>query len=322
MQRTQRPEMRNQSLTGFTLVELLVVITIIGILIALLLPAVQAAREAARRMQCSNNLKQVGLAVLNYEQVNGCLPPTPQGAGSMAHTVLVRILPFLEGENLITGYRYDVRIYDPPNDKIIRRQVPAYQCPSDDAAGRLCSNSMSRSNVVVNYGNGGWYSPPGTNIEQMRGPFKPTALTNYGLGAVRIADIKDGTACTAMASEVIAGKKDDPDNLKHDARGLWLWITAGACNYEHELTPNSSSGDRLYLSSAERDCHAEPDMPCDDSAGSDDSKCYAAARSRHPGGVNVVFCDGHLGFAPDTVDATVWTNIGAMNDGNIVTVDF
>jgi prepilin-type processing-associated H-X9-DG protein/prepilin-type N-terminal cleavage/methylation domain-containing protein len=322
MLRNQKSPIMNPKSTAFTLVELLVVITIIGILIALLLPAVQAAREAARRMQCSNNLKQVGLAVLNYEQANGCFPPTPQTNGSKCHTVLVRILPHLEAANVITNYNFGVRSFDPPNDGIIRTQLPVYQCPSDDAAGRLCANALARSNCVVNFGVGPYYSP-GTNIEKTRGPFKATGPKTFEVAVgCRIADIKDGTSLTAMASEVISGKKDDPDNLKHDGRGMWGWLTPGASNYEHVLTPNSSSGDRLYLDSSERDCHAEPDMPCDDSAGSDDTKCYAAARSRHPGGVNVVFCDGHLNFVPNTIDATVWQNMGAINDGNIVSSDY
>jgi prepilin-type N-terminal cleavage/methylation domain-containing protein/prepilin-type processing-associated H-X9-DG protein len=307
---------------GFTLVELLVVITIIGILIALLLPAVQAAREAARRMQCSNNLKQIGLAVLNYEQTNGCFPPTPEGNGSMAHTTLVRILPYLEGANVITGYRYDLRSFDPPNSTILSTQLAVYQCPSDNAAGRVYGNVFSRSNYVMNFGSTTYFSMPGTNVEQTRGPFKATSQQYpYGLAVgCRIADIKDGTVCTAMASEVISGKHDSGNPF--DARGLWGWMEAGSSNYEHAITPNSSAGDKMYVSAGDTECIADADMPCDLSAGSDDTKCYAGARSRHPGGVNVVFCDGHLTFIPNTIDASVWKNLGAINDGNIVSVDF
>jgi prepilin-type N-terminal cleavage/methylation domain-containing protein/prepilin-type processing-associated H-X9-DG protein len=301
---------------GFTLVELLVVITIIGILIALLLPAVQAAREAARRMQCSNNLKQVGLAVLDYEQTNGCLPPTKQSPNSDCHTVLLKILPYVEGTNLESAYNYGAYIFTPPNDRIVITQLPMYQCPSDDAANRI-GHDFSRSNCVVNYGSGTFYSLPGTNVGKTRGPFKATGTQMKGC---QIADIKDGTSITALASEVISGKHDT-DN-PWDARGLWAWVEAGASNYEHMLTPNSSGGDKMWTTASDTECVSDIDMPCDPSAGSNADQEYATARSRHPGGVNVVFCDGHLGFVPNVIDATVWRNLGAIDDGNVTPTDY
>src|SRR5687767_1356810 len=118
---------------AFTLVELLVVIAIIGLLIALLLPAVQAARESARRSQCVNNLKQIGLAVHNYATTRGALPPSgnanPSDVGSRRGWVYL-ILPDLEQEALGSAYRDNIDWFDPINEPVYQTQVKAMQCPS------------------------------------------------------------------------------------------------------------------------------------------------------------------------------------------------
>jgi prepilin-type N-terminal cleavage/methylation domain-containing protein/prepilin-type processing-associated H-X9-DG protein len=302
---------------GFTLVELLVVIAIIGILIALLLPAVQAAREAARRSQCANNVRQVGLATLNYEQAKGCLPPGyVYGPQYLGHTALTQILSYVEKGNVTTIYNFSKRNLDVVNIPAVSTPMALYQCPSDTAANRFVNMSpqkFSRSNYVVNMGATTWASPAGTDVSRTRGPFRWDIV-------IRMAEIKDGTAYTALASEVIAGKDDLFGSDKTwDARGVWAWHEVGASAYTHVNTPNSSAGDMMwYAPGQDVECIADADAPCNQSAGTNDMLAQVAARSRHPGGVQLVYVDGHVGFASNTIDQNVWRRFGAINDGQIV----
>lgn len=175
-----------RSRSGFTLVELLVVITIIGVLVGLLLPAVQAAREAARRMQCSNNLKQIGLAILNYESAHKTFPSgyvtykTRNGIGPAWAAIDPEtwdagpgwgwgtlILPFLEQGNLASGLNMQRPIWDASNRALIATDLPVYQCPSssgpanafvaqNEAGGSLLRFGdpirLGRSHYVANHG--------------------------------------------------------------------------------------------------------------------------------------------------------------------------
>src|SRR6516162_6587613 len=126
---------------GFTLVELLVVIAIIAVLIGLLVPAVQKVREAANRIQCSNNLKNLGLALHNYHDVNRKFPPGalgkragfPQFDGLPGHGLGTFLLPHLEQEPLFRQYRRDVSWNDPSNQEVVKIQLPVWQCPSAEA---------------------------------------------------------------------------------------------------------------------------------------------------------------------------------------------
>ena len=124
---------------GFTLVELLVVIAIIGVLVALLLPAVQAAREAARRTSCQNKLKQIGLAILNFESSMQFLPVAADSTGAIGRGVegrtsmMVQILPFLEGSALAAAWDFSQGPSGSPNDLLIERPEPLFQCPSDES---------------------------------------------------------------------------------------------------------------------------------------------------------------------------------------------
>src|SRR4051812_16337754 len=140
---------------GFTLIELLVVIAIIGVLIALLLPAVQAAREAARRMQCTNNLKQVGLALHNYHDVWGRFPmgsvQVDSPNGSYRRPFLSSLLPFLEQRNLFDSYNYDLSFQVDQNETTRTSIVAVFACPSDSQQ-TFVNNDGGVSDVKGNYG--------------------------------------------------------------------------------------------------------------------------------------------------------------------------
>ncbi len=298
---------------GFTLVELLVVIAIIGILIALLLPAVQAAREAARRMQCSSNLKQVGLAILNYENTHNMLPKGTSctSVACKGHSALTSLLPYVEQGEIYDQYDFSLRIYDAVNLRVTVIHIPPYICASDNAAGRIMNNNFSRSNLVLCFGSNkaGLSSTDWTT----NGAFQNEVCK-------KLSALTDGTSSTVLASEVLAGRDDSyADDHNFDMRGVWSEGTGmGACAYTHLHTPNSSVGDALFLMPGQRNCVPFDDMPCSDSAGNTYYSEYASARSRHPGGVNVAFADGHVSFFSDEVDLLTWQALSTIAGGEIV----
>ena len=189
---------------GFTLIELLVVIAIIAVLISLLLPAVQAAREAARRIQCVNNLKQIGIAVHNYHDAVGTLPlgcsvsfdkagnPIFPGWG-----VTARILPYLEGQNAFNACNFSLPNESPQNDTSMRLGIATYLCPSDGKNREIfLDDGQPRNNTNYGFNRGDWYvwsgaayGPPPSS------PFRVNA-------AVRLAAITDGLSNTLFAAEV------------------------------------------------------------------------------------------------------------------------
>src|SRR5438477_7220646 len=132
---------------GFTLVELLVVIAIIGVLVALLLPAVQAAREAARRMSCGNNLRQVGLALQNYHDVTNCLP-VARNPYPLVHSALSRILPFVEQGNVHQLVDYTQPLTAAANQPALESPIKLFICPSDGAKGRVPGALTGGTNYV------------------------------------------------------------------------------------------------------------------------------------------------------------------------------
>jgi prepilin-type N-terminal cleavage/methylation domain-containing protein/prepilin-type processing-associated H-X9-DG protein len=221
---------------GFTLIELLVVIAIIAVLIALLLPAVQAAREAARRSQCVNNLKQLGLGIMNYESTNGALPPafshypgdpaiTP--GKSAAFGMKARILPFIEQQALFNAINFGFawnnwQTYTGYyNSTVYAASVKTFLCPSD---GNLPGVTRGGATIApTNYGNNLGTSRS-FNGGQLDGPAYAIDTSAYG-SPVRIASVTDGTSNTAIFSEWIKGKGS---TAKNPPRGPQVVYTSTA----------------------------------------------------------------------------------------------
>ncbi|WP_406694474.1 DUF1559 domain-containing protein [Singulisphaera sp. Ch08] len=308
---------------GFTLIELLVVIAIIAVLIALLLPAVQAAREAARRSQCINNLKQIGLGVMNYESVNMSLPPGKKGCCFGTWTVFV--LPFLEQNamfnswNFIAGPDNDVgggifRYSGVGNSTVTRSRINAYTCPSDTP--QTPSGSINAHNYAFNYGNLGNAQQTTLNGFAFTGaPFSdlypPTASgsTTSAWGTRGLRDLTDGTSNTVLAAEVVQGQNGD-------LRGFTHW--GDASGFETYLAPNGTLPDCIYtISYCKYPFGTNP--PCIQST----TACpnMFASRSRHPGGVNVAMGDGTVRFIKNSISLNTWRAIGSTQGGEIVSAD-
>jgi prepilin-type N-terminal cleavage/methylation domain-containing protein/prepilin-type processing-associated H-X9-DG protein len=314
---------------GFTLVELLVVITIIGVLIALLLPAVQAAREAARRMQCGNNMKQTTLALQLYHEAAGVFPTGLSVTGSAANGTMVTwmafLLPYLEQEGLkatiTTGALCPDFYKETGNAKAWRQKIATYLCPSDNAEreGHYDKTynggpGFTRSNIVGCFSADGTFVEPrapnpydgcnngGENYSAVSGK---RALFNFNVTR-SIAQVADGTSNTVAISEIISGP-----NGTLDSRGLW-WHDWG-CHYEHRDNPNSNADAVDGGSSAHCD---STKVPCSTSAGCWTTIHYAAG-SYHAGGVNVGLVDGSAGFVNNQINHAVWQALGSINGGAI-----
>ena len=309
---------RNQK-SAFTLVELLVVIAIIGILIAMLLPAVQAAREAARRMQCANNLKQIGLAMHNYHGANGVFPLGTNNTQEWWY-FLCDLLPYLEQQSLYDGFETAKETGIQPWytsakstwPKLVQGQaVAAYLCPSDGLGGQTKGSTAGVPGAdpdgvqlyLTNYLGvfDGFYD------SDTWAPSATTPKAVFGSHSTRIADIVDGTSNTLMVAEYLTGETSDIRGFAYSTRsGLQFLHVA--------LTPNSSSPDVL-LSNIQI-CSSDMDlpllnMPCICTNG----PFTSAARSRHPGGVQAVLCDGSVQFFNNTIDSDLWQSLGFIADG-------
>lgn len=320
---------------GFTLVELLVVIAIIGILIALLLPAVQAAREAARRSQCLNNLKQLGVAMHNYHDTHKWLPPGLGGNGCCWGTWQPIILPYLEQEALSDLYRNwggddssGPRYSTSPNTtNVCVRRIPTLTCPSDIPNAPF--SNLTNHNYAVNFGNTGYGQQAtigsGTTAVRFAGaPFRRGIFLNSDPNVkvptpgghmvrpqrgVPFQDIIDGQSNTLMMAEVLQGQGTD-------LRGFTWW--GDACNFTTYLAPNSPLPDRIYTLSY---CNNQPklNLPCD--LANTTNPSMFASRSRHPGGVQVVLCDGSARFVRGAIAIGIWRSMSTSRGSEPIAID-
>jgi len=291
---------------AFTLVELLVVIAIIGILIALLLPAVQAARAAARRAQCSNNVKQWGLAMHMYHDTYRCFPIGSISDGGTGisgpdrKTFVVGLWPYIEQGTVWDLYDQQKPFWHDDNEEARNARVPLYYCP-EDRAGHWTANRWrhARGNYVVNYGNANFY--------QTESQYKPAPFGDFRLGRgtlTRDADFRDGLTNTVLMSETVMAQND----TDYDVRGSIVNNTAGGPSFMTVNTPNSGID---YCICAAASSPTYPG-PCVNVGGGDGKN---SARSLHTGGVHALLGDGSVRFVADNVTLDIWQAYGTIRGG-------
>ena len=300
---------------GFTLIELLVVISIIGLLIALLIPAVQSARESARRAQCANNLKQIGLALCNYTDVFECLPPgrmmtyDPRYAGSnppctslmVDKSLFVHVLPFVEGSALYNAINSSLTIFGWENQTARLVTTSIFACPSDPDAGMI---REGYSLAIYAYG----FAVPGQPYNVFFGSYTgmygslylnavPTPATGCKIPAeqlpqvngafndlaqIRLSAFADGQSNTMVIVErALEPLRDALDSQKNSLYSQWGWLVSG------------NWGDSLSTAFYPPNMYRKVSPP--------GQRHFFAASSLHPGGLNALMGDGSVRFIKESI---------------------
>ena len=330
---------------GFTLVELLVVLAIIGILIAMLLPAVQAAREAARRISCCNNVKQLGLAMHSYVDAHGALPghgPQP----NVSFSIHARLLLYLEEGNLHEQIHFDQQLMlgggssnyvNPVQAEATTKVVSSFLCPSDSGSPHF-SNSLTFSVDGSQSAGTSYAICTGSGTDTNYDLRYPTDGLIWNQSSVSFKDITDGLSHTAfMAEQLLAldqttngSEPSDPKrqvanmcpnfslntgeaglqgvvnpNLENIVAGAtewsglrgaaWIWGRPAITTYSTYMPPNTSVPDMLAKGIG-----------------------FFAARSAHPGGLNVAFADGSVRFVGDSISLEAWRATATRAGGEVV----
>ncbi len=302
MKRPSSTHFRSQF--AFTLIEVLVVIGIIGILIAILLPAVQAAREAMRRAQCQNHLHQIGLALANYHSAYGHLPAgsirpigyEDNGRDQPRATWAIGILPMMELTALHEQFDATQDTTADSNQVFRETNIPAYRCPSDPNASILFEPQFgakfSRSNYAANFGSASW-GIEFWNKTDYRGVMGQNTK-------VAFQHISDGISHTVAVAEI----QIQPDYS--DNRGVWAFPAAGAssvgldCDTKCMGINDDSSTDWIPY------CVSIPgSLECNFQ---NTAESNAGPRSLHPGGAHLLHCDGSVHFTAAQTDVKVLTN--------------
>jgi prepilin-type N-terminal cleavage/methylation domain-containing protein/prepilin-type processing-associated H-X9-DG protein len=318
MTRSLHPKTR----PGFTLIELLVVIAILAVLIGLLLPAVQKVREAANRMACANNLKNLGLALHHYHGDHDKFPPGavgprgpafPQYAGLKHHTLGTYLLPYLEQQGLSSQYRWDVSWFDPPNQPVVNTQLKIWQCPSAEANriqdGKLVTVTpplgvlFSGSAACGDYAGMGFVHADLARTGLIDPPCGPRDPEGHQEGVFpingtrRLTDILDGTSHTIMMAEC-AGR---PQLWRGRRQVPNLWLTGGPWASRNLLWCRGATPDGTAFYG-----------PCAINC-TNDREVY----SFHPGGANVGFADGSVRFLKADIGIRVFAQLVTRAGGEV-----
>jgi prepilin-type N-terminal cleavage/methylation domain-containing protein/prepilin-type processing-associated H-X9-DG protein len=310
---------------GFTLIELLVVIAIIAILIGILLPAVQKVREAANRIKCTNNLKQLGLAAHQYHDANGNFPPgaegpfamLPQFAGLTSHGLGTYLLPYLEQDALYRQYRWDVSWVDPPNQPVVNTPLRIWQCPSAQADrirdGSLPTvapppnESFNGTAACGDYAGMGRLDPELARRSLIDTPSGPRDEQQHYVGVFQVnhktlwAEIGDGASNTILMAEC-AGR---PQQWQGRRKVPNVWLSGGPWASRNLFFGRGATADGTAFYG-----------PCAVNC-TNDREVY----SFHPDGANAVFADGSVHFLKASIDIRVFARLVTRAGGEVVSAD-
>ena len=344
---------------GFTLVELLVVIAIIGVLIALLLPAVQAAREAARRMQCTNHLKQWGIALHNYHDTHLAFPglATNGGTSTRSYSVQARLLPFMEqsqlndlidyNANVVGGTGMSISLHTDCLRACQHRHV-VFRCPSDGQSQTVSVDFAGAATSVEQIGPSNYVVCTGSGYTSVSAGTPTNGMFHYG-SAYTFGAMTDGSSNTLTMSETITGVGGSPGNeaaslmtlaesisSKRYRNYIFMSMTMtwashpedGGVNYvKNTLQAGTSLGwlkqrGNSWIAGIPHYTAFNTYMPPNPQTPDfwSMNSGYYAARSFHSGGVNAQLGDGSIHFVSETIDPAIWRGLSTRSGGETVSI--